>query len=144
MGVSLNHPYREKKSLFSTLILRTSDQMRPLHKHGKCFYGKVDSGKKVGRLPSPQYTGQPFKNKTNLTWSHLFVRLSVPRCKKQQLLLFFRHNKLSINYALRSCKAPERKPDFEKCGQCMHCPFCLKESINNSHTILAMCPWPRL
>lgn len=75
--------------------------MRPLHEYGKCFHREVDSGKKkkkgVDSITTVQWATSFFKKPTNLIQSHF---LSVGRCRKQQLLVFFSYNKLSINYAL--------------------------------------------
>lgn len=43
--VSLNHPCKRENTFVSNINLQNRDQMRPLHKYGKRFHRKVDSGK---------------------------------------------------------------------------------------------------
>ena len=66
---------------------------------GNVFIGKLTQKKKgVDSITTVQWAASFFKKPTNLIQSHF---LSVGRCRKQQpLLVFFRYNKLSINYTL--------------------------------------------
>lgn len=66
---------------------------------GNVFIGKLTQKKKgVDSITTVEWAASFFKKPTNLIQPHF---LSVGRYRKQQLLLvFFRYNKLNINYAL--------------------------------------------